>query len=55
MEAGEKNRRMFAKVQTEDVFCFSYTSGTTGQPKGALITHGNILANIAHVFNSEMG
>ncbi len=28
-----------------DVACLQYTSGTTGSPKGAIITHGNLWAN----------
>jgi long-chain acyl-CoA synthetase len=32
---------------SEDVATFSYTSGTTGTPKGALITHGNIMSTNA--------
>ncbi len=28
-----------------DVACLQYTSGTTGTPKGAIITHGNLWAN----------
>jgi long-chain acyl-CoA synthetase len=28
----------------DDIATFSYTSGTTGVPKGALITHGNIIS-----------
>lgn len=30
-----------------DVFTFCYTSGTTGDPKGALLTHTNLIAAIA--------
>jgi len=30
-----------------DVAALMYTSGTTGRPKGAMITHGNLAANIA--------
>jgi long-chain acyl-CoA synthetase len=32
------------EVQIEDLATFVYTSGTTGHPKGAMITHKNILA-----------
>lgn len=35
----------------EDVFTFCYTSGTTGNPKGALLTHENIISAIAGVSN----
>jgi malonyl-CoA/methylmalonyl-CoA synthetase len=29
----------------EDVAAISYTSGTTGRPKGCMLTHGNLLSN----------
>jgi long-chain acyl-CoA synthetase len=36
------------KLSREDVAYLTYTTGTTGPPKGALNTHGNV------VFNSEV-
>jgi long-chain acyl-CoA synthetase len=31
----------------DDLACFIYTSGTGGNPKGVMLSHGNILANVA--------
>ncbi len=33
------------KEGLEEPACYMYTGGTTGVPKGAVLTHGNILAN----------
>ncbi len=33
----------------EDLAVILYTSGTTGKPKGAMLTHGNLLANVESV------
>ncbi len=33
--------------EPEDVATLMYTSGTTGKPKGAMLTHANVLANAA--------
>ena len=33
-----------------DIATVVYTSGTTGQPKGALISHGSIIANEAAIY-----
>src|SRR4029077_4427362 len=33
-------------VAASDLATFVYTSGTTGQPKGVMLTHGNIASNI---------
>jgi long-chain acyl-CoA synthetase len=35
-----------ARSQPQDVAILVYTSGTTGQPKGAMITHSNIIASV---------
>jgi long-chain acyl-CoA synthetase len=35
-----------ASVSLNDLALIIYTSGTTGKPKGAMLTHGNIAANV---------
>jgi long-chain acyl-CoA synthetase len=38
-------------VKTEDVACLLYTSGTTADPKGVMLTHGNFFGEVDAVFN----
>ncbi|MGA1812046.1 MULTISPECIES: long-chain-fatty-acid--CoA ligase [unclassified Frondihabitans] len=35
------------RPETGDLALIQYTSGTTGSPKGAMLTHGNLLSNAA--------
>jgi long-chain acyl-CoA synthetase len=36
----------FPAVGTDELSVIVYTSGTTGQPKGAMLTHGNLASNV---------
>ena len=42
-------------VAPEDVLQIVFTSGTTADPKGVVITHGNVLANIAPLEREMQG
>src|SRR5690606_19903352 len=37
------------KVDHEDIAILQYTGGTTGSPKGALLTQANVLANMVQI------
>lgn len=37
------------KVDGDDLACIMYTSGTTGKPKGVMLTHHNIISNVVSI------
>ena len=44
---------MVYATRPEDVALFCYTSGTTGSPKGAMISHGNLVSAIEGILQVE--
>ncbi|CCH78215.1 AMP-dependent synthetase and ligase [Nostocoides japonicum T1-X7] len=47
--------RVVRDVAPSDVCCLMYTSGTTGLPKGAMLTHGNFFANVVNALGVGNG
>ncbi len=47
--ARDEFERMALSVRPQDMATLIYTSGTTGNPKGAVLSHGNMLAEIEAV------
>ncbi|KAI8077880.1 uncharacterized protein BX664DRAFT_287488 [Halteromyces radiatus] len=45
--AGKKNRRSINLPQPDDLACLMYTSGTTGNPKGAMLSHRNFVSAVS--------
>ncbi|MEV6591116.1 acyl-CoA synthetase [Streptomyces acidicola] len=47
--AGAENEPIDQPVTHDDICLIMYTSGTTGRPKGAMLTHGNLIWNAFNV------
>lgn len=41
-----KFRRLYTEAKEDDLVSFVYTSGTTGNPKGVMLSHKNFLSNV---------
>jgi acyl-CoA synthetase (AMP-forming)/AMP-acid ligase II len=53
--ASGEPRTLGIDVAGSDLCCLPYTSGTTGRPKGAMLTHDNFLWNVVNVLTVGRG
>ena len=49
LHRGARNKLTPPAIKREDVAFLQYTGGTTGIAKGAMLTHGNLLANLEQI------
>ncbi|XP_028775361.1 4-coumarate--CoA ligase 1-like [Neltuma alba] len=49
----EKNNIPPVTISTEDVVAMPYSSGTTGLPKGVMLTHKGLVTNVAQLVDGE--
>ncbi len=49
LSLGRRHSLEFAPVAPDDIAFLQYTGGTTGVPKGAMLTHRNMIANLQQV------
>lgn len=56
IKEGQSNTLQAVKLDHDDIAFLQYTGGTTGVAKGAMLTHGNIVANMqqAHAWISPV-
>jgi len=48
---GKEDSQLSQQVKPDDLFTIMFTSGTTGVPKGVMITHGGLMANLHAIAN----
>ncbi|GAB2228948.1 hypothetical protein Droror1_Dr00023082 [Drosera rotundifolia] len=47
LNEGQSSLQPFSPPMPDEIATICYTSGTTGKPKGVVLTHGNLIANVA--------
>ncbi|HEX8138450.1 MAG TPA: amino acid adenylation domain-containing protein, partial [Pyrinomonadaceae bacterium] len=52
LEAGSEKDWQEPAISGEDLAFFQYTSGSTGAPKGVMLTHANLLHNAALIYKA---
>lgn len=49
--AGSPDDALAARIALDDLLFLPHTSGTTGSPKGVMLTHGNVTWNVVNVLS----